>query len=113
MKRIKEKTLTNMIKSLTGTKKYGGLIAFTCGLIVGIIRYFVCKNFQCAFGYFAYTAMIIGLISMFMQMTLKVVIKKQLEYYKESIANELDSGVKKLLGINDSESAEDKTNKEV
>ncbi len=51
---------------------------------------------------------------MFMQMTLKVVIKKQLEYYKESIANELDSGVKKLLGINDSESAEDnKTNKEV
>ncbi|MCX4363424.1 MAG: hypothetical protein OSJ74_08600 [Clostridia bacterium] len=114
MKRIKEKTVNKMLKAFKFFKKYGGLIGTAIGLLVGVIRFFVCKNLQCAVGYFLYASIIMALLTTVTQLILKAIVKRQIsEHYKESIVADMDEQAKKMLGLNVEDATENKTDKEV
>lgn len=100
MKRLKEKSVAKLLSSVVFLKKYTSILSFLSGALVGIIRYIVCRSFQCAFGYFIGASLIVSLVLILALTILQIITKRQImEHYVDSIGTHLSNEDKKALNI--------------
>lgn len=100
MKRLKENTVAKLVNTVAFFKKYTSLLSFFLGALIGLVRYFVCKSFQCAFGYFMGVSLITLCVLTFVMMVLQIIAKNQItKFYLDSIGVNLTDKDKKNLNV--------------